>query len=45
MRRGSLTEEGNPMFLLSPASGDAGRRPLGVLKEAGNELSIMAEQP
>ena len=29
MRRWSLTEEGNTMFLLSPPSGDAVRRPIG----------------
>ena len=46
MGRRSLTEEDDTMFLLSPPSGGAVRRPKRgvVLKEAENELRVMVER-
>ena len=43
MRRGSLTEEGNTMSLLSPPSGGAVGRSNGGVKEAEKELNVMVE--
>jgi len=43
MRRGSLTEEGNTISLLSPPSGGAVARSNGGAKEAEKELNVMVE--